>query len=256
MTKRRTVLLEVTGPVVVLAAWWLATHSSELFFFPALGDIGSAFVEKWLSSGAFEDALPSIARFAVGYGLACLLGIAIGVLIGLNRWLADAADPVVQFLRALPPPVLIPFGILVLGVGDGMKITIIAFGALWPVMLNAVDGIRSVEPTLLETARAYQIPPLARLHRVIVPSALPQVFAGMRTSLAVALALMIISEMIASTNGIGYFVLESQRTFAIPEMWAGIVLLGLLGYIVNLLFLRAERRALAWHAGFRGHVGD
>jgi ABC-type nitrate/sulfonate/bicarbonate transport system permease component len=254
MSRARILLLELLGPVAVLLAWFLVTRSSDSFYLATLGDIWDAFQRNWLPGGLLENGLPSLYRFSVGYGFACVLGALGGLLIGLNRWLSDAVDPVVQFLRALPAPVLIPFGILVLGVGDGMKIAIIAFGALWPVLLNTIDGVRSVDPTLLDTARAYQMPRSATIRRVIVPATLPQVFAGMRTSLSIALALMVISEMLASTNGIGYFVLLSQRQFQIPAMWSGIVVIGVLGFVFNLLFLAAERRALRWHAGLRGHI--
>ena len=135
-----------------------------------------------------------------------------------------------QFLRAIPAPALLPFAILVLGVGNSMKIFIIAFVCLWPVLLNTIDGVAGVDPTLRETARVYRIGARDRILRVMLPAAAPQIFAGMRTSLSLALILMVISEMVASTNGIGYFVLQSQRSFAIPEMWSGILLLGLLGY--------------------------
>ena len=131
----------------------------------------------------------------------------------------------VQFLRAVPPPSLIRFGIVVLGTGTAMKVFLIAFVCVWPVLLNTLDGVRGVDPTLRDTARVYGIPLRDRVRYVLLPAAGPQIFAGMRTSLSLALILMVISEMVASTNGIGYFVLQSQRTFAIPEMWSGIILL-------------------------------
>jgi ABC-type nitrate/sulfonate/bicarbonate transport system permease component len=108
-----------------------------------------------------------------------------------------------------------------------------------------------VDPTLVDTGRVYRIPARDRLTHVVLPAAAPQIFAGMRTSLSLALILMVISEMVASSNGIGYFVLQSQRSFAIPEMWSGIILLGILGYAFNAIFLLLERRALAWHRGAR-----
>lgn len=132
-----------------------------------------------------------------------------------------------------------------------MKVALIAFVCVWPVLLNTLDGVRGVEPTLRDTARVYGIPPRDRIRHVLLPAASPQIFAGMRTSLSLALILMVISEMVASTNGIGYFVLQSQRTFAIPEMWSGIVLLGLLGYALNAVFVAIERRVLRWHRGAR-----
>lgn len=256
MRRLRRVALELIGPVAVLGLWALYARQTESFYFPTLREIAAAFAESWLSQGALTDVLPSLWRLVAGYLLAVTLGVAFGLLIGLSTWVADAAEPVVQFLRALPPPALVPFGILVLGVGDAMKIGIIAFGALWPVLLNTVDGVRGVDPTFLDTARTYSVPRHARVRRFVLPAAAPQIFAGMRTSLAIALALMIVSEMVASTNGIGFVVLEAQRTFAIPRMWSGIVLLGIIGYVVNLLFVHTERRALRWHAGLRGHETD
>jgi ABC-type nitrate/sulfonate/bicarbonate transport system permease component len=111
--------------------------------------------------------------------------------------------------------------------------------------------VAGVDPTLRETARVYDIGPVDRVLRVTLPAAAPQIFAGMRTALSLALILMVISEMVASTNGIGYFVLQAQRSFAIPEMWSGILLLGILGYVLNAIFLLVERRVLRWHRGAR-----
>ena len=128
---------------------------------------------------------------------------------------------------------------------------LIAFVCVWPVLLNTIDGVTGIDPTLRETARVYGVSGRDRLLRIVLPAASPQIFAGMRTSLSLALILMVISEMVASTNGIGFFVLQSQRSFAIPEMWSGILLLGLLGYALNLIFVLVERRVLAWHRGAR-----
>jgi ABC-type nitrate/sulfonate/bicarbonate transport system permease component len=190
-------------------------------------------------------------RLALGYGIACAVAVAAGLALGLSRPLRRATDPIVQFLRSIPPPALLPFGILVLGVGTSMKVFIIAFVCLWPVLLNTIDGVAGVDPTLRETARVYDISQRDQILRVTLPSAAPQIFAGMRTSLSLALILMVISEMVASTNGIGYFVLQSQRSFAIPEMWSGILLLGILGYVLNVIFVLIERRVLRWHRGAR-----
>ena len=123
--------------------------------------------------------------------------------------------------------------------------------SIWPVLLNTIDGVTGIDPTLNDTARVYGVSGRQRLLRIVLPAASPQIFAGMRTSLSLALILMVISEMVASTNGIGYFVLQSQRTFAIPEMWSGILLLGILGYVLNAGFMLVERRVLRWHRGAR-----
>ncbi len=116
---------------------------------------------------------------------------------------------------------------------------------------SVADGIASVDQGLLDTAKVFGITGRERLRKVLLPSAGPQIFAGMRTSLSLAVILMVISEMVASTNGLGYFVLNSERSFAIPEMWSGIIVLGILGYLLNLVLLLIERHVLGWHREFK-----
>jgi ABC-type nitrate/sulfonate/bicarbonate transport system permease component len=243
--------LEITVPLLLLVLWGLLSANSDTYYFPPLTDILQTFMDTWVFERVRSDVVPSLTRLAAGYGIACLVAVVAGLALGLSRPLRRATDPIVQFLRAIPPPALLPFGILVLGVGNSMKIFIIAFVCLWPVLLNTIDGVAGVDPTLRETARVYEIGPVDRVLRVTLPAAAPQIFAGMRTALSLALILMVISEMVASTNGIGYFVLQAQRSFAIPEMWSGILLLGILGYVLNALFLLVERRVLRWHRGAR-----
>jgi ABC-type nitrate/sulfonate/bicarbonate transport system permease component len=243
--------LELTVPILVLVAWGVLSAGSETYYFPPLTDILSTFADTWLFERVGSDVVPSLVRMGLGFGIAVLVAIATGLLLGLSPRSRRAAAPIVEFLRAIPPPALLPFAILVIGVGDSMKVFIIAFVCVWPILLNTIDGVTGVDPTLRETTRVYGIQGRDRLWRVMLPAASPQIFAGMRTSLSLALILMVISEMVASTNGIGYFVLQSQRTFAIPEMWSGILLLGILGYTLNGVFVLIERRVLRWHRGAR-----
>jgi ABC-type nitrate/sulfonate/bicarbonate transport system permease component len=250
------IALEIAGPLLLLGAWQIWTVRAASPFWPPIDEIARAFDRRWLSDAAWPDLLPSLGRLLAGYALGVAAGIGLGLVIGASRLVSELVDPIVQFFRALPAPVLVPFAILVLGVGDEMKVALIAVAVMWPVLLNTVDGVRGADPLLLDTARAHQIPAGARLLHVILPWALPSIFAGLRTSLAIALALMIISEMVASTNGIGYTVLEAQRTFAIPEMWAGLLVVGLLGNLATIAFTRFERRALRWHRGLRERERD
>jgi ABC-type nitrate/sulfonate/bicarbonate transport system permease component len=243
--------LEIAVPVALLVLWGVWSSGSETYYFPPLTDILDTFADTWVFERVGSDVVPSLVRLGLGYTIACTVAVAAGLALGLSPTLRRATDPIVQFLRSIPPPALLPFGILVLGVGTSMKVFIIAFVCLWPVLLNTIDGVAGVDPTLRETARVYGIGPRDRLLRLTLPAAAPQIFAGMRTSLSLALILMVISEMVASTNGIGYFVLQSQRSFAIPEMWSGILLLGILGYVLNAVFLLVERRVLRWHRGAR-----
>jgi ABC-type nitrate/sulfonate/bicarbonate transport system permease component len=250
---RRALLIgvEIAVPVVVIAVIWFWSAGSDVYYFPPLKDVLTTFKDTWLFDRMGSDVVPSLVRLFIGYFIAVAVGVGGGIALGLSPVLRRMSEPIVEFLRAVPAPALLPFALLVLGVGNDAKIFVIAFVCVWPILLNAVDGVAGVDPTLVDTGRVFRIPASDRLRHVVLPAAAPQIFAGMRTSLSLALILMVISEMVASSNGIGYFVLQSQRSFAIPEMWSGIILLGLLGYAFNAVFLLVERRALAWHRGAR-----
>ncbi|SDJ74249.1 ABC transporter permease [Nonomuraea jiangxiensis] len=249
----RLLALQLVVPVVLLAGIWWWTGQAGSFYFPPASEVARYFADLWLFERVGGDVLPSLGRMFAGYAIAVVVGMVLGTALGLSRLLRTAADPVVQFLRALPPPALIPFALLLFGAGDWSKVFIIALGTVWPILLNTIDGVRGVESQLLDAARSFQIPAGARLTRIVLPAATPRIFAGMRTSLSIAIILMVVSEMVASDNGIGYFVLESQRSFAIPEMWTGIVLLGVLGFVLNWLFVVMEARVLFWHRGLKGN---
>jgi len=252
--RRRTLLgtgLEIAVPVAVIGILWAWSGSAGSFYFPPLSDILATFSETWLFERWGSDVVPSLIRLGTGFTIAVVVAVVVGIPLGMSRTAHRAANPIVEFLRSIPPPALIPFAIVVIGVGDNMKIFIISFVCIWPVLLNTIGGIRSIDPTMLETARVYGMRGGDKLRRLIIPAASPQIFAGMRTAVSLSLILMVISEMVASTNGIGFFVLQAQRSFAIPEMWSGIVLLGVLGYVLNAIFVLVERRVLAWHRGAR-----
>jgi ABC-type nitrate/sulfonate/bicarbonate transport system permease component len=245
------VALEITVPVALLVGWGVWSAGSETYYFPPLTKILTTFADTWLFERVGSDVVPSLTRLGLGYGLATVAGTMLGLVLGLSRRARLAAGPIVEFLRAIPPPALLPFAVLVLGVGNVMKVFLIAFVCVWPILLNTIDGVTGIDPTLRETTRVYGVSRRDRLLRVVLPAASPQIVAGLRTSLSLALILMVISEMVASTNGIGYFVLQSQRSFAVAEMWSGIFLIGILGYTFNAVFVLLERHILRWHRGAR-----
>jgi ABC-type nitrate/sulfonate/bicarbonate transport system permease component len=238
-------------PAVLFTIWYAASATSESFYAPPLRQILAAFADTWTPDRLRADVLPSLARLGAGYLLAALIGIALGVAIGANPRLRAAAEPVLEFFRAVPPPVLVPVIMLFAGIGNGMKIIVIVSGCVWPVLLNTVEGVRATDGVLSDTTRAYGITGVARLRHLLLPSASPQIVAGLRQALSIAIILMVISEMFAASNGLGFTIVQFQRSFAIPEMWSGIILLGLLGFLLSELFRLAERYALAWYHGLR-----
>lgn len=241
--------ITVTASLFVAGAVWFNT--SDSYYFPAASQIAETFADTWLFARVASDVVPSLARLLAGLAVAVVVAVVAGLWLGLVPRARHACRPLIEFLRAIPPPALLPFGLLLIGVGDTMKVFVIALGCTWPVLLNTIDGVSGMDSTYGDTARAYQIGRRDHLWHVVLPAASPQIAAGIRTSLSLGLILMVISEMVASENGIGYFVLQSQRTFATAEMWSGILLLGLLGIVLNGGFRMVERWLLRWHRGAR-----
>ena len=241
----------VALPAVLLAVWWAASDSSTDVYWPPLRTILKTFPDVWTAERLRTDALPSVLRLAGGYATAAVAGVALGTVIGSYRRVRAVCEPVLEFLRAVPPPVLVPVIMLFAGIGDTMKVVVIASGCVWPVLLNTVEGVRAVDSVMAETARSYGITGAARLRHVVLRSASPQIFAGLRQALSIGIILMVISEMFAASSGLGFTVVQFQRGFAIPDMWTGILVLGLLGFLLSVVFQLVERRALGWYHGLR-----
>ncbi|MFY1695101.1 MULTISPECIES: ABC transporter permease [unclassified Solwaraspora] len=238
-------------PAVLLAVWWFATAGSTSFYSPPLSRILTVFPTTWTPERLLADVLPSLLRLAGGYTVAVVVGIGLGVLVGSFRTVRGVLEPVLEFFRAIPPPVLVPIIMLFAGIDNTMKVVVIAAGCVWPVLLNTVEGVRATDEVLSDTARSYGITGVARLRHLVLRAASPQIAAGMRQSLSIGIILMVISEMFAASNGLGFTIVQFQRTFAIPQMWSGILLLGLLGFALSVLFRFVELRALAWYHGLR-----
>ena len=243
---------EIAVPLAILATWQLWTATAEPRYFPRLSTILVEFRDLWLFDEFGEHVVPSLERIVLGFGIAAVVGVALGVPIGLSSWTRRLAMPHVEYWRAMPPPALLPISIVLLhDIGNKQKVAFIAFFCLFPILLNTIDGVRAIEPTLIETARSYGVPRAERIRRLVLPAASPQIAAGMRTSLSLAVIMMVLAEWFSSTNGVGYVLLDAKNTFQMAPMWATILLIGLLGYLLNVLFLLAERRALRWHRGWR-----
>jgi ABC-type nitrate/sulfonate/bicarbonate transport system permease component len=247
----RGLLALVALPLVVLAVWWVTSAGSDSYYYPPLSKVLGIFPETW-SQGRFTgDIVPSLRRLAVGFLLAVVIGVGLGVLIGSVRRVRAFLEPVLEFLRAIPPPVLVPLLMLFAGLGDLMKILVIASGAVWPILLNTVEGVRGIDETMRETCRCYGITGWTRLSEVTIRAASPQIVAGLRQGLAIALILMVISEMFAASNGLGYFIVQTQRSFEITQMWDGIIVLGLIGFTLAMLLRLFEWRTMRWYRGLR-----
>jgi ABC-type nitrate/sulfonate/bicarbonate transport system permease component len=243
-------------PVVLLVAWWFLSASSQSPYFPPLKSILTATWDEWVLGDAKAQLLPSLRNLAVGFVGGSLIGVLGGALLWRLPVLRRATNPLVYFLYVLPAPALLPAMIALFGLGEARQMALIAFGATWPALLNTLDGMRGIDQVKFDTARAMKFSSLRTVWAVVLPGASPQIAAGLRASLQVSIILMVVSEMVAASEGIGYFILQAQTVFAITTMWTGIIVLSVLGTLLNYLFLFVERRALGWYYGSRPVGGD
>lgn len=186
-------------------------------------------------------------RMLAGLALGSAVGVLAGLALASNRWLRLTVEPLVELLRPLPVPALVPPLILFLGLDDGMKITVVAMTAFFPVFINTLEGAASVEPTYRLVARTFRVAPLRRMWAVLLPATLPFIFAGIRVAIGLAFIVTVVAEMIAGDAGIGYYLVSMQYAGRAAEMYAALFLLAVCGFALNAGFLRIEQRILHWN---------
>ena len=236
-----------------LAAWELASRAELIhpLFFPPMSKILRSFFSLLLSGDIPAQILRSMKRAAAGYFLAAALSIPLGIIMGLFERVYRLLEIVIEVARPIPPPVVVPVAMLFFGLGDEMKIFVIFFSCAWPILLNTLDGVRNIDRVLIHTFRTFGLSRGRAITKVILPAASPQIMTGLRISLAITLILVVISEMVGSSDGIGYFILDAQRRLKVDQMYAGMLSLALLGYLLNQLFLLFSNTFLSWHRGMQ-----
>ncbi|MET8354178.1 MULTISPECIES: ABC transporter permease [unclassified Micromonospora] len=237
--------------VAVVILWWVLSANSTSTFFPPLRDIVQRFYELWIVGDTASTLKASLVNFVIGYGGASVLGVAFGALLWRFTRIAHAVSPLLYFIYVIPSVAMLPAVIAVMGIGSGMKITIIILAAIWPTLLNTLDGMQGIDAIKLDTAKVLHMSSLRTVRSVVLPGALPQIMAGLRHSLQIAVIMMVVSELVASTSGIGFFILDAQQRFAFTDMWTGIIVLALIGSALTFLFIAVERVVLAWYIGAR-----
>ena len=245
------------GVLLLLAILWEAAGRwgwVHKVLLPPASAILRTFFQVIASGEVLEHLGVSLWRAGLGYTLAALFAVALGVAMGYWRRIYDACEITIEYLRALPPPAIIPLAMVFLGIGDALKVFVIFFSCVFPVLVNTIDGVRGVDPVLIRTARTFGLNPRQTAWKVILPAAAPFIMTGLRIAVAIALILTVISEMIGATSGIGYFILEAQRTLHVTRMYAGILVLALTGYAINRVFLLIDERMMAWHKGLTRHM--
>jgi ABC-type nitrate/sulfonate/bicarbonate transport system permease component len=227
-------------PLLLLLVVWQLAQPGPSPYFPAPSRWWTATVSLFGREHLLSAFSATTLTFLQGLALAIVTGTVLGVLIGVSYRAARAMEPLLEFMRAIPPPVTVPVAALLIGYNETMKLTVVVLSALWPILLNATSAVRRIDPLLLDVARSFRLTPMERIGRVILPAIVPSLLIGIRIAIPLAIVVALLVEMLTSLPGIGAMMIRSQRNFQSSEVYALLVLVGLLGFVVNDLFAVIE----------------
>jgi sulfonate transport system permease protein len=238
----RSVLLGllVLGSIVVAIELFARTGALNPVLFPPPTRVWATLGDATFLSNLTGQLLQTLLRAAVGFVLAATVAIPLGLILGVSTTLRGALTPLIELLRPIPSSAMVPVAILFLGLGAPMIIFVIWFGTLWPLLVSTAYGARTVDVRHKEIAHLLRLPRHQYFGLVVLPSAIPHIFSGTRVAIAIALILAVTAEMLAGQNGIGFLLLDYERAFRYPEMYACVVALALLGLAVNVVFVALQ----------------
>ena len=247
--QRRPWLLGLAAMLLMILCWQAGSQFAILDrqLVPSAGEVLLRLLAEWSDASFYSDLLATGARVLGGFAVAAVAGISLGLVMGFFTMIGSALQLTVDVLRPVPATALVPIAAVVLGVGTGMHLAIVAMAAVVPVLLSTADGVRSVDPVLIGTAQTFGNPASCVFRTVLLPAALPQIMTGLRVAMAIALVVGISSEMIMSSEGLGHRIVYAQHMLKIPDVYAGIVTLAFLGFALNRALLWGERSVLGWH---------
>lgn len=251
LAKYGRVIFGVIGLAGFLVIWWLAVASgyvSDLYLATPQATF-SAFIDGLIDGTLRSEILPSVQRALIGFVLALVAGIALGIIVGSFRIFQTLAEPVLLFFRNLSLLALLPVFVVFLGIGEQSKIAIVVWACFWPIFVNAVGAVGGVERLLLNSARALGAGRWYTFVHVVLPAAIPSIFPGIRLAAANAFTALVAAELVGGAHGIGIYINNAALRYQTPQMYAGILALGLIGIIVNAIMTAVEWRLTLWQRG-------
>ena len=244
----RKIVFRSAAIVGLLAIWEAAPRLGlvDSTFLPPFSEVAVAWWQLLADGQLLDNTLASLGRSLSGFALAVAVAVPLGLLIGWYEPVAELLGPLLEVFRNTAALALLPVFVLLLGIGETSKISIVLYACVWPILLNTISAVRTVDPTLLKLARSMDLPPLRLFQKVILPAAAPTVFTGIRLAGAVSILVLVAAEMVGAKAGLGYLVNAAQFNFAIPQMYAGIVTISAIGVGFNQLLVALERRFTSW----------
>jgi NitT/TauT family transport system permease protein len=218
----------------------------ESTFLPPFSEVLHCAVDMARNGQLTAHIRGSLYRSLLGFSLAIVIGVPVGLFIGWFRSLSNAIHPLLEWFRCTPALALLPVFVLLLGIGESSKIALVLYSCSWPILLNTTSAVRNVDPLLIKSARTLGLSTSRLLWHVVLPAAVPTIFVGFRLAGAISLVALVAAEMLGAKAGLGYLIQYSQYNFQIPQMYAGILAIGLLGMIFTQTLVAIERRFTAW----------
>jgi ABC-type nitrate/sulfonate/bicarbonate transport system permease component len=254
--KRIRPALPAAGVVLAVSLFEVVSRSGlvDARFLPPASSMLRSLAEQLADGSLWQPIGQTLQGWALGLGLAMVIALPLGTLIGSVYLLFMATRSMVEFLRPVPSVALIPLAVLLFGAGLESKVFLAAFAATWPILLQTLYGVRDVDPTAMETARSFGVRAPQRLLRVTLPSALPYIATGVRISSAVALILAVTAELVLGVPGLGQQINIARQSGAVELMYGLIIATGLVGWGLNVVMSMLERRLLHWHPSQRERV--
>lgn len=242
---------KIISPIGIILLWEIISRSGYVapYILPAPSTIGYTLLHLLINGEILRHIYISLFRSIIGFALGSILGIMLGIGIGWSKLVEDIFDVPVQVLRAVPKSALIPLIIIWLGLGEASKIFIVTLPSFFMTLINTIAGVKGVDILMVKAARSLGAKDRQILIEVVIPAASPMIFAALRLGIVVSLVLLVIAEMIAADRGLGYFILEEQRFWLTDRMFAGIVVISLIGFAFDRTVLLAERKVMLWHKG-------
>jgi NitT/TauT family transport system permease protein len=237
--------------VFLLCLWELGTRAAPRLqlYLPPISQVLMALGQNVISGPLAGHLIITVGRFFEGYLLSAALGVSLGITLGYFRSFHNLLAMLIELLRPMPSVAIIPVAILMLGIGDSMIVAVTVYASVWPILINVIDGVRSIENVLIDTGRTFGLSRRQILWRIILPGASPYIVTGLRVGLSIALILVTTAEMIAGSKGLGFFILDEERSMNSAVMYGGILFVAALGYFLNRLFLLVEGKMMKWRHG-------
>ncbi|HEX6352516.1 ABC transporter permease [Actinophytocola sp.] len=246
----RSLFTKTVAVAVLLGLWEVLPRLDvvDRTFLPPFSTVWQALLDLAVNGQLATNIEASLTRSLSGFALAVAISVPLGLLIGWYKPVSDVLSPLLQIFLNTAALALLPVFVLILGIGETSKIAIVLYACTWPILLNTISAVRNVDPTLLRLARSMNLSPVSLFQKVILPASVPTIFTGIRLAGAVAIVVVVAAEMVGAKAGLGYLINASQYNFAIPQMYAGIVTISVIGVVFNQLLVLLERRFTAWKA--------